>query len=53
MGPERTVRAAVIAALLLGANSAQPGVVTSLTLVGARISGRLNLAGADQPPPLA
>ncbi|MFC6061794.1 hypothetical protein [Streptomyces ochraceiscleroticus] len=46
-GPERTVRASVIAALLLGANAAQPGAVASLTLVGARISGRLNLAGAQ------
>lgn len=51
-GPERTVRGAVIAALLLGANSAQPGAVTSLTLVGARISGRLNLAGAQICHPL-
>lgn len=45
-GPERTVRADVIAALLLGANSAQPGSMASLTLVGARISGCLDLAGA-------
>ncbi|GHE09481.1 oxidoreductase [Streptomyces alanosinicus] len=43
----RTVRAAVIVALLLGANTPQPGAVSSLTLAGARISGRLNLAGAQ------
>ncbi|MCO5993590.1 hypothetical protein [Actinoallomurus rhizosphaericola] len=46
-GPGRTVRAAVIVALLLGANSAQPGAVPCLRLAGARISGRLNLAGAQ------
>lgn len=46
-GPGRTVRAAVIAALLLGANPEQPGSVACLRLAGARISGRLNLAGAQ------
>lgn len=46
-GPGRTVRAAVIVALLLGANTAQPGVVACLRLAGARISGHLNLAGAQ------
>lgn len=46
-GPERTVRAAVIVALLLGANTAQPGAVACLRLAGARISGHLNLAGAQ------
>ncbi|EFL37059.1 membrane-associated oxidoreductase [Streptomyces viridochromogenes DSM 40736] len=46
-GPERTVRAAVIAALLLGANTGQPGAVARLRLTGARISGRLDLAGAQ------
>ncbi|MFF4249836.1 oxidoreductase [Streptomyces sp. NPDC001663] len=51
-GPERTVRAAVIAALLLDANAVQPGVVASLTLAGARISGPLNLAGAQISHPL-
>ncbi|MFF3460166.1 oxidoreductase [Streptomyces sp. NPDC002730] len=45
--PGRTVRAAVIVALLLGANTAQPGVVACLRLAGARISGHLNLAGAQ------
>ncbi|MFF6779883.1 oxidoreductase [Streptomyces sp. NPDC012510] len=52
-GPERTVRAAVIAALLLGANAAQrPGAVGSLSLAGALISGRLDLAGARIEHPL-
>ncbi|MGN9756382.1 oxidoreductase [Streptomyces sp. SD31] len=46
-GPARTVRAAVIAALLLGANTAQPGAVAGLRLAGARISGHLNLTGAQ------
>ncbi|MFD9225553.1 oxidoreductase [Streptomyces sp. NPDC060064] len=46
-GPGRTVRAAVIVALLLGANTAQPGVVACLRLAGARISGHINLAGAQ------
>ncbi|HEY9370125.1 oxidoreductase [Streptomyces sp.] len=45
-GSERTVRAAVIAALLLGANTTQAGAVACLRLAGARISGPLNLAGA-------
>ncbi|MGW3662525.1 oxidoreductase [Streptomyces sp. NPDC005141] len=46
-GPDRTVRAAVIAALLLGANTTQPGAVACLRLAGARISGHLGLAGAQ------
>lgn len=46
-GPERTVRAAVIVALLLGANTAQPGAAACLRLAGARISGHLKLAGAQ------
>ncbi|WP_405805139.1 oxidoreductase [Streptomyces sp. NBC_00210] len=45
--PGRTVRAAVIVALLQGANTAQPGAVACLRLAGARISGHLNLAGAQ------
>lgn len=51
-GPERTVRASVVAALLLGANSTQQaGAVGSLALAGARIADRLDLAGAriDHP----
>ncbi|MER6083925.1 oxidoreductase [Streptomyces sp. NPDC001833] len=46
-GPERTVRASVIAALMLGAHSGQPGAVPCLRLAGARIVGPLNLAGAQ------
>ncbi|BBC34466.1 hypothetical protein SGFS_057600 [Streptomyces graminofaciens] len=46
-GPGRTVRAEVVVALLLGANSGRPGTVASLWLAGARISGRLDLAGAQ------
>ena len=46
-GPGRTVRAAVIVALLQGANVAQSGAVACLRLAGARISGHLNLAGAQ------
>lgn len=41
------MRAAVIAALSLGANAGQPGAVACLRLVGARIAGRLDLAGAQ------
>ncbi|MGY4979244.1 oxidoreductase [Streptomyces sp. 900105755] len=46
-GPERTVRASVIAALMLGARSGQPGAVPCLRLAGARIAGPLDLAGAQ------
>ncbi|MFD5855486.1 hypothetical protein [Streptomyces chartreusis] len=51
-GPERMVRAAVVCALLLGANSAQPGAVAQLRLTGARIRGHLDLAGAQIAHPL-
>lgn len=44
-GPERTVRAEVIAELLLGAREAAPGHVAALRLGGARIIGRLQLSG--------
>lgn len=46
-GPERSVRAAVVAALLLGANAERSGVVAALRLAGARITGRLDLSGAE------
>lgn len=46
-GPGRTVRAGVIVALLLGANTVQAGAVACLRLAGARISGQLKLAGAQ------
>ncbi|WTW93699.1 membrane-associated oxidoreductase [Streptomycetaceae bacterium NBC_01309] len=42
-GPERTVRAAVLRALLVEA-PAQEGEISGLKLAGARITGRLNLA---------
>lgn len=45
--PVRTIQGAAIVALLLGANVTQPGAVACLRLAGARISGRLNLAGAQ------
>jgi hypothetical protein len=44
--PERTVRAEVIAALLLGIQDPQPGRFPTLRLTGARIVGRLDLRGA-------
>lgn len=46
-GLGRTVRATVIVALLQGANTTQPGAVACLRLAGARISGHLDLAGAQ------
>lgn len=46
-GPERTVRAAVLVALLLGGDAAPSGAVASLRLAGARITGRLDLDGAE------
>lgn len=46
-GPERTLRAAVVTALARGANAAPPGAVTALRLAGARITGQLDLAGAE------
>ncbi|WP_181787743.1 oxidoreductase [Streptomyces phytophilus] len=46
-GPERTVRAAVLAALLLGAHPPQPGDIAALRLAGARIAGGLDLTGAE------
>ncbi|MFE2291772.1 oxidoreductase [Streptomyces sp. NPDC059452] len=46
-GAERTVRAEVVAALLLGGNTELSGSVASLRLAGARITGHLDLAGAE------
>ncbi|WP_421107012.1 oxidoreductase [Streptomyces sp. NEAU-S77] len=45
--PERTVRADVVTALLLGGNTERSSSVASLRLAGARITGRLDLAGAE------
>ncbi|MGW6913171.1 oxidoreductase [Kitasatospora sp. NPDC054939] len=44
-GPERTVRAEVIARLLLDGPDAVPGRVASLKLTGALVTGPLRLAG--------
>ncbi|WP_240507040.1 hypothetical protein [Thermoactinospora rubra] len=44
-GPERTVRAEVIAALLLGAREADAGGIPAVRLRGARIVGALDLRG--------
>ncbi|MGF0166298.1 oxidoreductase [Streptomyces koyangensis] len=46
-GAGRTVRAEVVAALLLGGGPARPGGVAALRLAGARITGPLDLAGAE------
>lgn len=46
-GPGRTVRAAVIVALLQGASTTPSGAVPCLRLAGARISGHLYLASAQ------
>lgn len=43
-GPGRQVRAAVVAALALGASPPTPGRVPALRLVGARVVGTLDLA---------
>lgn len=52
-GPERTVRAEVVRALLLGAGPAEPGYVPGVRLQGARITGPLDLAGATLTTSLA
>ncbi|MBO7936661.1 oxidoreductase [Streptomyces sp. S9] len=46
-GPERTVRAAVVATLLLGGNHDRSGAVAALRLAGTRITGRLDLSGTE------
>ncbi|MFI2433929.1 oxidoreductase [Streptomyces sp. NPDC018693] len=49
-GPERTVRARIIAWLLLDGPPALAGRVSALKLVGVRISGSLDLAGGTVVP---
>lgn len=49
-GPERTVRARVVCWLLLDGPPALAGRVSSLKLVGVRISGSLDLAGGHVVP---
>ncbi|AZM45451.1 hypothetical protein DMB38_06080 [Streptomyces sp. WAC 06738] len=46
-GPERVVRAEVVAALLLGARDGESGHTAAVQLTGARITGRLALDHAD------
>jgi hypothetical protein len=46
-GPERTVDAEVIRALLLGAADEEAGCRPALRLRGARVTGRLDLMGAE------
>lgn len=46
-GPERTVRAKVLVALLLGAREREPGRAPGLRLSGAKIVGSLDLSGAQ------
>ncbi|WP_436787316.1 oxidoreductase [Yinghuangia sp. YIM S10712] len=45
-GPERTVRAEVLARLLVGGPEPAPGRTAALDLAGARVVGDLNLRGA-------
>ncbi|MEV7012664.1 pentapeptide repeat-containing protein [Streptosporangium sp. NPDC051022] len=45
-GPERTVRAEILAALLLGAREAEPGRTAGLRLAGARVTGLLDMSDA-------
>jgi hypothetical protein len=47
--PQRRVRAEVVAGLLLGLVDAEPGRAARLVLTGARITGRLDFAGAAVP----
>jgi hypothetical protein len=49
-GPERTVRASVVAQLLLDSPPAHPGKVACLKLSGAWITGQLNLSGGEVAP---
>ncbi|MFJ8310960.1 MULTISPECIES: hypothetical protein [unclassified Streptomyces] len=46
-GPERTLRAEVLASLLLGEHGERSGVGAALRLFGARITGTLALEGAE------
>ncbi|MET9960566.1 oxidoreductase [Streptomyces sp. NPDC006326] len=49
-GPQRSVRAAVVALLLLHGPPPEPGRVASLKLRGVRITGRLDLSGGIVQP---
>ncbi|GAA3104642.1 pentapeptide repeat-containing protein [Streptosporangium carneum] len=45
-GPERTIRAEVLSALLLGARQAEPGKTAGLRLAGAHVTGVLDVSDA-------
>ncbi|MFF4184120.1 oxidoreductase [Streptomyces sp. NPDC001691] len=49
-GPERSVRARVVALLLLSGPPALPGRVAALKLTGVQITGTLNLSGGTVTP---
>ncbi|MFF3287552.1 oxidoreductase [Streptomyces sp. NPDC003023] len=49
-GPERSVRASIVARLLLNGPAARPGRVSALKLRGAQITGTLKLAGGNIAP---
>ncbi|CAL9414030.1 hypothetical protein SUDANB120_01711 [Streptomyces sp. enrichment culture] len=49
-GPERSVRADVVALLLLHGPPPEPGRVASLKLRGVRVTGRLDLSGGTVEP---
>ena len=49
-GPERSVRASIVARLLLNAPAARPGRVAALKLRGVQITGTLKLAGGSIAP---
>ncbi|MGW0774269.1 oxidoreductase [Streptomyces sp. NPDC002835] len=49
-GPERIVRASIVARLLLNAPAARPGRVAALKLRGVQITGTLKLAGGSIAP---
>jgi hypothetical protein len=51
-GPDRTIRAKVLRALLLEASEPKPGAAPATRLRGARITGRLDLMGASLAWPL-
>ncbi|WP_242902660.1 hypothetical protein [Actinomadura terrae] len=52
-GPDRSVRAEVLVALLVGAVDPEPGQVPAVRLSGARVTGSLNLGHAEVHVPLA
>jgi hypothetical protein len=50
---ERSIRAGVIKALLLGMEAAEPGQAAAVRLRGARVTGSLDMAGTDVSCPVA